>query len=122
MQEHESWFRIANEDLMAARALLKVKFSTVTYHCQQAAEKVLKGYLVFKNQEILKSHDLTKLTDLCIDFDVEFEKIYNSVEFLNPFATKFRYPTEFEIPDLSDAEMAIKHAEIIINFVSKRIG
>ena len=42
-------------------------------------------------------------------------------DYLNPYATRFRYPTEFEIPDLADSEQAIKHAENILRFVLKKV-
>ncbi|KKQ49174.1 MAG: HEPN domain protein [candidate division TM6 bacterium GW2011_GWF2_38_10] len=122
MQEHEDWLRIAREDLSVARALVKGEFfSAVTYHCQQSAEKALKGYLSFKKHEILKSHDLSKLIDLCKKNDRGFDKLYDAADCLNPYATRFRYPTEFGIPDLADSEQAIKNAESILRFVLKKI-
>ena len=123
MQEHERWCAIAKEDLAVAKALLPQEFFTpVTYHCQQSAEKVLKGYLVFKKQVVLKTHDLLKLIMLCKKFDRDFEKLDNATEQLNPFATKFRYPTEYDIPELEEAKLAIKHAESIMRFVIKKIA
>lgn len=80
------------------------------------------GYLVFKRFEVLKTHDLIKLTSLCFKFDRSFDKIYATTEQLNPFATKFRYPSEFDIPDLADAQLTIKHAQRIMNFVLKKIS
>jgi len=122
MQEHEQWFLIAKEDLHVAKILLKYeRFSAVTYHSQQAAEKAFKGYLVFKNQEVLKTHDLIKLVGLCVKFDRTFEVFLDIVECLNPFSTKFRYPTEYDIPDLEDAALAVKHAQSIMRFVLKKI-
>lgn len=123
MQEHESWLNIAREDLAVAKVLLPQEFFTpVTYHCQQAAEKTLKGYLVFKKQDVIKTHDLLKLVILCKKFDKDFEKLDNATEQLNPFSTKFRYPTEFDIPDLADSKLAINHAESIIKFVLKKMA
>ena len=123
MQEHEKWLKIAKEDLAAAKGLLKIEiFSSATYHCQQAAEKALKGYLAFVDYEILKTHDLMKLVGLCSKYDNKFEKLYDLAEQLNPFATRFRYPTEFDIPDFADTELAIKQAKGIINFVVKKIS
>jgi HEPN domain-containing protein len=123
MQEHESWLRIAKEDLLMAKlALPNELFSSLAYHCQQCAEKALKGYLAFKKQELIKSHDLVKLVVLCSKFDKTFEKNYVFAEQLNPFSTRFRYPSEFEVPDLADAKLAIKHAQSILNFVLKKIS
>ena len=56
MQEHEKWLKIAQEDLLAAKGLLTLElFSSVTYHCQQAAEKSLKAYHVFKKHVAFKT-------------------------------------------------------------------
>jgi len=123
MLDHNSWLAIAREDLMAAKGLLKLElFSTVVYHCQQAAEKFLKAYLVFKNEEPIKTHDLVKLIELCMRFDKNFEKVLEAAKRLNPFSTKFRYPSEYDIPDLADAKLAIKQTQKIATFVIKTIA
>jgi HEPN domain-containing protein len=122
MQEHEQWIAIAQEDLAVAKILLPKKlFTPITYHCQQTAEKALKGFLVSKNQEILKTHDLAKLLILCITFDQNFAKLYKAAKYLNPFSTKFRYPSEYDVPDVDEAQMAIKQAQKIMHFVIKKI-
>lgn len=74
MQEHEKWFSKAKEDLgMAKLGLPSEYFSSVTYHCQQAAEKYLKGYLCFKGEQITKTHDLVKSLEQCMKFDKDFQ-------------------------------------------------
>lgn len=91
MQGHEGWLQTAKEDLAAAKGMLSLEFFPyAVYHCQQSAEKALKGFLAFKRQEILKTHDLIKLTALCVKFDRDFENFSEIVEQLNPYATKFR--------------------------------
>ena len=123
MQELEQWLRIAKEDMLAAKSLIKIElFSAVTYHCQQAAEKALKAYLVFKKQPVIKTHDLIKLLELCMKLDRDFQKKFDAADYINPFSSKFRYPTEFDIPDLAEAELTIKHAESILKFVLKKIA
>lgn len=122
MLEHEKWLAIAREDLAVAEVLLQEDFWTpVTYHAQQAAEKALKGYLCYKLQPITKTHDLIMLLEQCMRFETGFEQLYSAASQLNPFATKFRYPTEFDIPDLIEAELALENAAQIIAFVLKQI-
>ena len=122
MLEHEKWLLIAREDLAVARLVLTQDFfSTVTYHCQQVAEKALKAYLCYQAQSITKTHDLSKLLEQCMQFNSKFKKLYPAVRQLNPFATKFRYPTEFDIPDLNEAKLAIKHAASILRFTEKQL-
>ena len=123
MQEHKRWLNIVKDDLASAKGLLKLEiFSTATYHCQQAAEKALKAYLVFMGCEAPKTHDLLKLIKLCRHFNNDFEKLYKEAGALNPFSTKFRYPTEFDIPDHDDTKDAIKQAERIVRFALKEIS
>jgi len=119
---YEAWLKIAQEDLSAAKGLLKLElFSTVTFHCQQAAEKSLKAFLIFNKQTVLKTHDLLLLLELCMHIDKDFEKVFDAANYLNPFSTKFRYPTEYDIPDFVDAELAIKQTHKIMAFVIKKI-
>lgn len=123
MQEHEKWLTIAKEDLAVAKlALTSDFFSSATYHCQQCAEKSLKAYLSFKGEAITKTHDLIKCLEQCMQFDKDFQKLYQALRELNPFATKFRYPTEFDIPDRDKSALAIKQAESILKFVQKKIS
>ena len=63
-----------------------------------------------------------KLILICSKFDNKFEKLYNAAEELNSFATKFRYPTEFDIPDFKETKNTIKQAQSIMNFVIKKIS
>jgi len=123
MLEHEKWLAFAQLDYKSAQSLYKDKlFPAAAYHCQQAAEKALKGYLVHKKQPTLKTHDLIKLNALCMLFDKDFQKLDATLETLNPFATKFRYPSEFDIPDKEKIEALLKGAKTVLMFVTKKIA
>ena len=63
-----------------------------------------------------------KLITLCHKYDKTFGQLYDDAEHLSPFATKFRYPTEFDIPDHKDTKSAIEQAERIVNFVLNKIA
>ena len=55
--------------MRAAEVLLKSDeglMDTACYHCHQAVEKYLKGFLVFKNISFSKTHDLDYLLELCV--------------------------------------------------------
>jgi HEPN domain-containing protein len=122
MPEHEKWLLIAQEDILAAKKLVRPKlFTAAAYHCQQSAEKSLKAYLVLKKHPVIKTHDLVKLLELCMAFDQTFQKNLDAANYLNPFSTKFRYPTEFDIPDHAETKLAIKYAQSILKFVTKAI-
>lgn len=59
MQIANEWFEFAELDLKTAIYLLDMKpkpNEIICYHCQQSAEKFLKGYLVSEGEEIKKTH------------------------------------------------------------------
>jgi HEPN domain-containing protein len=58
------WFEFASNDLKVAAHLFesmhKKPLEIICYHCQQAVEKVMKGYLIYNDVEPPYVHDLTK--------------------------------------------------------------
>jgi len=65
------WFKKADNDLKNARIVVEVEdapIDTVCFHCQQSAEKYLKGFLVYHNIGFEKQHDLDYLLDLALSY------------------------------------------------------
>jgi len=76
----QEWFKVAEMDLSSAAYLYSMRpipIEIICYHCQQSAEKFLKGYLAFCGEPIRKTHDLVQLNKLCQMQDGEFSKIEN---------------------------------------------
>jgi len=122
VQDYRAWLSYAEEDLTSARILVKEKvFRSATYHAQQCVEKALKSYLVFKQQEIRKTHDLVELTQLCAEFDFEFITLLGYAKNIKPYATRGRYPDDFQPPDELDVKEAISQAASVLSFVKKKI-
>jgi HEPN domain-containing protein len=72
------WLQLADEDLYSAKLLNEANrkpYEIICYHCAQAAEKYLKGYLAFQDIIPKKTHDLIFLNNLCIEKDTEFKNI-----------------------------------------------
>ncbi len=64
-----SWLTKAQRDLASARVLAASSpplLDTVIYHCQQAAEKAVKGFLVFCDQEFERIHDVEVLIQAAV--------------------------------------------------------
>lgn len=123
MQEHKHWLLIAQEDLDSAKHLFSVPFMTVLFHVQQCAEKSLKAFFVFKKQNIIKTHDLIRLVDVCLQFDREFEVLRQLAAELTPYETAGRYPDNtFQKPSQEKIASLIEQSEYIFNFVVHRIG
>lgn len=119
MQEPKQWLEFAKIDLCSAQSLLRDGyFSTASYHCQQCAEKALKGFLIAHDDELLKTHDLDKLLGSCKKIDPAFSCLDHACSVLTVLATQFRYPSEFEIPDHNDCLIFIELAQHVFDFVS----
>ncbi|HML19575.1 MAG TPA: HEPN domain-containing protein [Candidatus Dependentiae bacterium] len=118
MQEPKHWLAFAQTDLLAAKSLTRDGyFSPASYHCQQCAEKALKGFLIAHEADLLKTHDLIKLLGLCKKIDPDFNCLENACSVLTVLATQFRYPSEFEIPDETDCLRFIDLAREVFDFV-----
>ncbi|MBM3708543.1 MAG: HEPN domain-containing protein [Actinobacteria bacterium] len=96
----------------------KNKFlDTAVFHCQQAIEKILKSFLVHKGIKFEKVHNIVYLLDKCVVVEESFQKWYPAAETVTPYATLFRYPGDYEEPEIEDVEEALKYSKEIINFV-----
>ena len=69
------WLIKSQRDLGAARLLLKSEESYLdisVYHCQQASEKAIKGYLTYQDILFQKTHNLVALLALCTPLEPSF--------------------------------------------------
>jgi len=113
------WLYKAKRDLMSADRLASGESplrDTAAYHCQQAAEKALKGALLYFGQAIPKTHDLRLLVRLLED-EVGRLDLYESAELLTPFATLYRYPDDYLEPTQAQYEEAQRAAAEIVSSV-----
>lgn len=125
MKPHEEWLFKAGNDLDSAEILMnapKPLYDIAIYHTQQCAEKALKSYLAFKEQEIDKIHNLIVLTSHCSQFDAEFKSLIDDAIFLNPYSTLYRYPEGDLMPAREEVSEAISAALKIFEFVKSKVG
>jgi HEPN domain-containing protein len=114
------WLVKASHDLAAARRLSDEEpryLDIAIYHCQQAAEKAIKGFLVVHDQEFPKTHDIRLLVQLARPINAAFSQYEESAELLTPYATEYRYPGYLIDPVPEEMSEALKSAEGIVNFV-----
>ncbi len=122
MHMHEQWLSIAQEDLESAKHLFSVPFMTVLFHIQQCAEKSLKAYVVFKNGQLIRTHDLVRLVNACMTFDKDFEVLRLLAAVITPYETMGRYPDPFFIkPSIGEVKGLIEQSEYVFNFVTSKI-
>ena len=119
----QEWFDVANQDLASANYLQNmqpVPIEIICYHCQQTAEKYLKGFLAYLGQEVQKTHDLVLLNKLCQETDSDFKKIAEDCLLLTDYGVNIRYPYPLELNE-EDMQLALKNAENIKSFVTNKI-
>lgn len=90
---------------------------TAIYHCQQAAEKAIKGLLVVHGQRFEKMHNIQILIAQALPFAPELEPLLEAAERLTPYATAFRYPGETLEPDRPEFDAAMAAADKIYTSV-----
>ena len=118
----QEWFDIAEIDLSSANHLLTMHprpIEIICYHCQQSAEKYLKGFLVLNNHEVIKTHDLIILNRLCSEYDSEFKLIEDECLRLTDYSVNVRYPYPFDLNE-EDMNLALKDAGKVKEFVLRQ--
>jgi HEPN domain-containing protein len=114
------WLRLARMDIATSRHMFDTYYpkplEVICFHAQQAAEKMLKCYLISQCIEVPKTHDLQVLCDMCIERHERFNEIYDAAVLLTRYAVIPRYPAEIEIIE-TDAVDALLHAETVMGFV-----
>ena len=119
-----AWCEKGRRDFITAQnALLDTKEmfpDIICFHAQQAAEKYLKAYLVFLEQDFPKTHALEDLVLLASSKDPECRNLFSIACELSPYAVEIRYP---DSPLLSpeDAREAVHTAEAIKNYILGKI-
>lgn len=116
-----SWLLKAEHDLASAELLSRGDnplLDTAIYHCQQAAEKTLKGYLAFHELELEKTHDIRDLISDAITLEPEFSAWVTRGASLTKYATQFRYPNRFrDEPEPEEFDEALQTARELYLFV-----
>ncbi len=123
----QEWFKKANNDLRNAEILLNcgddyIPYDTLCFHCQQAVEKYIKGYIIYIGSDFPKTHNLADLIGICNQTDTSFSKYIIEVEKLTPYAVEIRYPDDFYMPSEDEAREAYKIASEIKLFIKEKIG
>ena len=117
-----SWLTKASRDLRSARVLgsdENALLDTAVYHCQQAAEKAVKAFLIYRGVTPDKTHDIRNLTVQAAAFEPRFHDLVHSAAALTPYAWEFRYPADLveTCPTREEFEEALRQAQEIYDFV-----
>ncbi len=120
LDEIRSWIVKAEQDLEAASWLLESPqplFNAVGFHCQQAAEKLLKAYLTWVDEPFQKTHSLVALVGLCLKSSPDFEGLRPAATMLTPYAISTRYPGDLPGISQQEAKNALANAQLFWSFI-----
>jgi len=94
---------------------------TAAYHCQQAAEKAIKGFLLFHDIRFEKTHDVEVLLSQASAIDSSLTACIDAARVLTPLAVEFRYPGDFIEPEADEYREAFEAAEKIYLLVLQKL-
>jgi len=94
---------------------------SVAYHSQQAVEKALKAYLVWRDVPYRKTHELASLVQQCAALDPDFRSLPPRVGSLSRYAITGRYPQTGEEINPGVAAEALSLARETVRFILDRL-
>lgn len=118
------WLELAAGDLRSAGALLDLdppEVRTAAFHCQQAAEKYLKAFLVARGEEPPKIHALEPLLERAESYDRSLRELRVVVPPLGVFAVEARYPRARVLPTPEDVRDALARAHRVRDSIVNRL-
>jgi len=121
----EQWLERVRRDLRCAEVDLAAQpplTEDACFHCQQAVEKALKAFLVYRGVEFEKTHDIDLILDLCTEADGAFEQLRDQATRLTVYAVRFRYPDVSPAPSAEQAAKELEVAKRVWRFVLDRLG
>ena len=122
--ETKEWLTKAAEDLRAAKHAFGAEpplFGDIVFHCQQATEKALKGFLTWHSHPFRKTHSIESVGEQCLLVDSTLKAIIDRAVPLTEYAWKYRYPGESADPDEAEAQGAIGIARDVFATVLERL-
>jgi len=114
------WLKKSQRDLMAAQKLMAELPDIAIYHCQQSAEKALKGFLILHDQEPGDTHNINTLVKEASAFNPELAKVLKEAGYLSQYNQTYRYPkesTEDFNPSSGELNKALRLAKDVYNSV-----
>ena len=117
---YHSWIEFAKNDLLVARELDIEKhfvYRAVLTHSQQALEKYLKAFLLFRDESIQRTHDLLILCKRCEKFDDTFISFNEDLTWVSVQYLQSRYPDDFDDIEEEEANQALRIAMKFEEFI-----
>jgi len=128
LENSRRWHRQAEYDLKEARRSFNSKsFAYAAFFAEQAAQKSLKSYLIFKGEHYTTIHSVGELAKRCAKVSKKFLALIKSAKTLDRHYIITRYPDALPGPAIpaesyedKEAREAIKIAAFIVR-ISKSL-
>jgi len=121
---YKDWYQKAQADLQSAKILFKYEgdCSIVAFHCQQAIEKAMKGYILRHRGDLIAGHSLIYLCKEASLIKTTIIQYLKDCSFVNQFYIETRYPADIPLELSKDeARECISIAETILNELGKQM-
>ena len=121
-----NWLERVELELLLSRGALTPQTAWgACFHAQQAAEKALKGLLIFSGRPLERTHSVIELARMCAREDAEFLECSADAQVLNSYYIDTRYAEgnehTFREYELSEGQQAVERAQRIVSLVRSRI-
>ena len=97
--DYTKWVERAGQDLRLIEVIYKEGLEgledSFCYMCQQAAEKLLKAFIVKNEKSLPRSHDLLYLLGLCKEYNKDVLTLTDALTALNEYSVSAGYPSDF---------------------------
>ena len=106
----KSWFKIANDDILVAQQLMRYEdpvLRSICFHCQQAVEKYIKGFIIYLDGDFSFTHDISRLLSELNVYESDFKLDDILPDQLTSYAVEARYPDPENGISLEKAKDAI---------------
>jgi HEPN domain-containing protein len=122
MERYESWIERAKSSLEISKIAVNVNvyYEDLCYQSQQAAEKTLKGLLIYYGVEPEFTHNIGILLNEIERFTEIPEKIKEATK-LTKYAVITRYPGEYDEITKENYEESIKIAKECLEWTENKI-
>ncbi len=114
----------ADKDILTAEIIIEANpllYDIAAFHCQQAAEKYLKSFLIAHQLQPPRTHNIEVLLNLCVSFNEQFKDL-KFAETLTDYSVAVRYIDSFEIDSKEQALSILIIAKTVKDFVRNKIG
>jgi HEPN domain-containing protein len=120
-----AWFNKAEKDLITVEHEFFFDdpvYETICFHCQQAVEKFLKGYLIYLEIGYQKTHELGELVSVCERKDRGITHLKEDADKLTDYAVEIRYPDDYYEIYEDDAKEAFEIAKEVKAYIYSKVS